>query len=324
MNKKKQDNLLIIGSEGFLGTVLVKNLIKKKYFKSIVGVDNCLFGSFNNKFKNFKLVKKNYDNLNKDFLNKFNLIVDLANISNDPSSELNPKFTITNNYVNKKTFYQKLSNVKKYIYASTCSVYGKNKNLVNENSKLSPISAYSKSSFNYEKYLKKNKIPYTILRFGTLFGWSDRMRYDIAINKLIRDACFEKSIEVLGGDQYRYFCFNETASEVIESCLIDNKKKFKNKTLNIGNFNIKIIDLAKKIYSYFDNTVKFKHEKFNIDNRSYKVSTKTMKKINKSYLKTEYINSAILSTVNKIKADKKPYDKKKITLNVYTDFLNKK
>ena len=84
MNKKKQDNLLIIGSEGFLGTVLVKNLIKKKYFKSIVGVDNCLFGSFNNKFKNFKLVKKNYDNLNKDFLNKFNLIVDLAHISNDP------------------------------------------------------------------------------------------------------------------------------------------------------------------------------------------------------------------------------------------------
>ena len=157
MSKKKQDNLLIIGSEGFLGTVLVKNLIKKKYFKSIVGVDNCLFGSFNNKFKNFKLVKKNYDNLNKDFLDKFNLIVDLANISNDPSSELNPKFTITNNYENKKTFYQKLSNVKKYIYASTCSVYGKNKNLVNENSKLSPISAYSKSSLNYEKHLKKIK-----------------------------------------------------------------------------------------------------------------------------------------------------------------------
>ena len=321
---KKYDNLLIIGSEGFLGTVLVKNLIKKKYFKNIVGVDNCLFGSFNNRYKNFKLLKKNYNNLDKNFLKKFDLIVDLANISNDPSSELNPKFTLINNYLNKKKFFKKLTNVKKYIYASTCSVYGKNKNLVNENSKLSPISVYSKSSLNYEKFIKKNKIPFTILRFGTLFGCSDRMRYDIAINKLIRDAYFGKSIEVLGGEQFRYFCFNETAVEVIENSLLDKKKKFKNKVYNIGNFNIKIIDLAKKIYSYFGDKVKFKHEKFNIDNRSYKVSTKSMNLINKKYLSKNYINNAFSKTVKKIKGDKFPYDKNKVTLNVYAGLLKKR
>ena len=94
MNKKKYDNLLIIGSEGFLGTVLIKNLKKKNYFKNIVGVDNCLFGSFNHKYKNFTLVRKNYNKLSKDFLQKFNLIIDLANVSNDPSSELDPKFKL--------------------------------------------------------------------------------------------------------------------------------------------------------------------------------------------------------------------------------------
>ena len=321
---KNNDNLLIIGSEGFLGTVLVKNLIKRKYFKSIVGVDNCLFGSFNSNYKNFKLVKKNYKDLDKNFLKRFNLIVDLSNVSNDPSSELNPKFTLDNNYLNKMKFYKKLSNIKKYVYASTCSVYGKNKNLVNENSKLSPISVYSKSSLNYEKFIKRNKIPFTILRFGTLFGWSNRMRYDIAINKLIRDACFGKSIEVLGGEQFRYFCYNETAAEVIENSLFDKKNKFGNKIFNIGNFNIKIIDLAKKIYSYFGNKVKFKHEKFNTDNRSYKVSTKTMNLINKKYLTKKYINDAFLSTIKKIKSDKFPYAKNKVTLNVYAEFLNKK
>lgn len=321
---KKDNNLLIIGSEGFLGTILVKNLIKKKYFKNIVGVDNCVFGNFNNKYKKFKLLKKNYKDLDKNFLKKFNFIIDLANISNDPSSELNPKFTLINNYLNKKKFFKKLSSIKKYVYASTCSVYGKNKNLVNENSKLSPISVYSKSSLNYEKFIKKNKIPFTILRFGTLFGWSERMRYDIAINKLIRDAYFGKSIEVLGGEQFRYFCFNETAAEVIENSLIDKKNKFKNKTLNIGNFNIKILDLAKKIYSYFDDKVKFKHEKFNTDNRSYKVSTRTMNLINKKYLSKKYINYAISLTVKKIKRDKFPYDKNKVTLNAYVDLLKKK
>ena len=61
-----------------------------------------LFGSNNNKYRNFKLVRKDYNKLDKNFLKKFNLIVDLANVSNDPSSELDPKFTITNNYINKK------------------------------------------------------------------------------------------------------------------------------------------------------------------------------------------------------------------------------
>ena len=196
--------------------------------------------------------------------------------------------------------------------------------MVNENSKLSPISAYSKSSLNYEKFIKKNKTPYTIFRFGTLFGWSERMRYDIAINKLIRDAYFGKSIEVLGGEQFRYFCFNETAAEVIENSLIYKKKEFRNKVLNIGNFNIKIIDLARKIYSYFDDKVKFKHEKFNTDNRSYKVSTKTMNLINKKYLSKKYINYALSKTVKKIKGDKLPYDKNKVTLNAYADLLKKR
>ena len=50
-----------------------------------------------------------------------------------------------------------------------------------------------------------------------------RMRYDIAINKLIRDACFNKSIEVLGGDQYRYFCFNKTAADVLINSIYDVK-----------------------------------------------------------------------------------------------------
>lgn len=323
MNEKKDKNLLIIGSEGFLGTVLVKKLIQSKNFENITGVDTCIFGKFNNKYKNFKLIKKNYKDLSKTFLKNFRYIIDLANVSNDPASELNPKFTIKNNFTEKKKFYKKLQNVKKYIYASSCSVYGKNKDMVNENSKLSPISIYSKSCLNFEKYLIKNKAPFTILRFGTLFGWSERMRYDIAINKLIKDAHFKKSIEVLGGEQFRYFCFNETAVDIIEMIVTHKKNKFNKKIFNIGNFNIKIIDLAKKIYTFFDNKVSFIHEKSNIDNRSYKVSTKTMKIIDKRYLKNKYINNAILNTVKKIKKDKNPNDINKITLNAYLRLLKK-
>lgn len=319
MNNK----ILILGSEGFLGTIVVQKLIKSKKFKNITGVDICLFGKYNNKFKSFKLLRTDYSKLNKNFLSKFDYIIDLANVSNDPSSEIDPNFTKNNNYNNKIKFYRKLKKVKNYIYASSCSVYGMNKNLVNENSKLSPISVYSKSCLKFENFLKKNYLPFTILRFGTLFGWSKRMRYDIAINKIIRDACYNKSIEVLGGSQYRYFCFNETAADIIIDA-ISGSTIYNNRILNIGNFNIKIINLAKKIYSYFGKNVNFRHERFNVDHRSYKVSTLTISKINKKYLSKYYIDKAIKKTIKKIKKDKKPFDRNKITLNAYSDLINKK
>ena len=70
---------------------------------------------------------------------------------------------------------------------SSCSVYGFNKHIITERTKPRPISLYSKLCLKYEKFLKnKSKINYTILRLGTLYGWSKRMRYDIAINKKIR------------------------------------------------------------------------------------------------------------------------------------------
>ena len=84
--------ILILGSEGFLGSVLVPYLIKNKNIK-ITGVDKCYFGRNNSNSKKFKLHKKDYNKLTKIFFTNFDIIVDLVNISNDPASELNKKFT---------------------------------------------------------------------------------------------------------------------------------------------------------------------------------------------------------------------------------------
>ena len=214
--------LLILGSEGYLGTVLVPFLSKNNY--EIVGVDQCFFGKKNKNSKKIKIIKKNYINLKKDFLEKFDYVIDLVNISNDPASELNIKFTYKVNYLNKLNLYKKLSKskiLKRYVYMSSCSVYGNNKNLITEKSLPKPISLYSKLCLKYEKYLKlKKKIPFSILRLGTLYGWSKRMRYDVAINKIIRDMIFLKKVEVLGGNQLRFFCYNKFACKIIDSIII--------------------------------------------------------------------------------------------------------
>jgi len=319
--------ILILGSEGFLGSVLVPHLINDG--KIVVGVDKCFFGKNNIPNKNFTLYKKDYNHLPKKFFEDFEFIVDLVNISNDPASELNKMFTNTTNYLNKLKLYKKIENNKKilrYIYMSSCSVYGNNKNLISERSKPKPISLYSKLCLKYEEYLKKrNKIPFTIMRLGTLYGWSERMRYDIAINKIIRDMIFSKKIEILGGTQLRFFCHNQFACDVINQIITENKKQTINKIFNIGNFNTNIIQLTKKILKLTKiKNVNIHHEINTIDKRSYEVSIKSAKKFQNKINLNRLTNESILKTFHLIKKDQDPFSKRKVTLNVYKDFLDKK
>tara|TARA_B100000780_G_C21119683_1_gene453421 strand:- start:801 stop:1766 length:966 start_codon:yes stop_codon:yes gene_type:complete len=318
--------ILVLGSEGFLGTVLVPHLIKCG--NNIVGVDKCFFGKNNIFNKNYKLLKKDYSQLPKKFFENFDVIVDLVNISNDPASELNKKFTNTTNYLNKLKLYSKIQGNKKlsrYIYMSSCSVYGNNKDLISEKSIPKPISLYSKLCLKYENYLKeKARVPFTIMRLGTLYGWSQRMRYDIAINKIIRDMIFLKKIEILGGTQLRFFCHNQFACDIIDKIISENKKQTLNKIFNIGNFNTNIIQLTKKILKLTKiKNVNIHHEINTIDKRSYEVSVKSAKKLQKKINLNQLTNESILETFNKIKLDKSPFARNKVTLNIYKDFLKK-
>jgi nucleoside-diphosphate-sugar epimerase len=321
----KKKNLLILGSEGFLGSVLVPYLVKKGFI--ITGVDKCYFGKNNIKVKNFKLIKKDYSKLEKKFFLNFDLIIDLINISNDPASELDKKFTFKTNYSDKISVIANIKLSKKlenYIYMSSCSVYGNNSNLITEKSNPKPISLYSKLCLKYENYLRKNLKNYSILRLGTLFGWSRRMRYDIAINKILRDAIFTKRIDVHGGEQLRFFCYNMFACEVIYKILLAKSNSIKNKIFNIGVFNTNIIDLSKRIIKLTNlKNTKLFHEKFNVDKRSYKVSLNTSKIFKKKKFNFEtYFNRSIVETFKEIKKDKQPFEKKKITLEIYKEFLN--
>jgi len=320
-------NILVLGSEGFLGSTLVPNLLRSG--NTVVGVDKCFFGRNNPEINGFKFYKNDYNTLSKNFFSNFDFIIDLVNISNDPASELNKKFTNITNYSNKIKLFNKIKNnskLSRYIYMSSCSVYGNNKDLITENSQPKPISLYSKLCLKYENYLKsKKKLPFTIMRLGTLYGWSNRMRYDIAINKIIRDMIFLKKIEILGGTQVRFFCHNEFACRVINKIISENNSKTLNKVFNIGNFNTNIIKLSAKILKL----TKFKgvsvfHETNTIDKRSYKVSTSSAKKFEKNKDNFDKItNRSIIETFIKIKRDKEPFAKKKITLSIYKDFLTK-
>ena len=136
---------------------------------------------------------------------------------------------------------------------------------------------------------------------------------------------FNKKVEILGGEQLRFFCYNKFACNVIGNIINNSNKNTLNKTFNIGNFNTNIIDLTKKILKLtkFRNASIY-HEKHNIDKRSYKVSTESAKKfITKKNILSNLTEKSILDTFKKIGRDKKPFLKRKITLTIYKEFLQK-
>tara|TARA_A100001011_G_C14230069_1_gene808366 strand:+ start:490 stop:1452 length:963 start_codon:yes stop_codon:yes gene_type:complete len=313
--KKK---ILILGSEGYLGCILVPLLIKKYKVENLVGVDSCYFGK-NNNHKNFKIFRKSVSRISLKDLRDVEMIIDLANISNDPASELDPNFTKTNNYLNKVRLIKMLKKINyfsKYIYISSCSVYGFNDKYVNEKSKTNPISLYAKYCLKTENFLRTNlKNKYSIIRLGTLYGWSKRMRYDIAINKIIRDAIFLKKVEVNGGLQFRFFCNNKLAAESIIK-LID--EKLENHIFNVGNINLNLNTLVKYIAKYIKvKNLQIISDKFNVDSRSYKVSKDKLEKHFGSILKGYDFKKTVIETYKNIKKDKFPFAENKITLNIY-------
>ena len=182
--------ILISGGAGYLGTELTKFLLKKY---NIIVYDKFYFlwlrkNKNKLKFKNrLKFVKKGIDEVTiKDFSN-VDIVCDLNGIPNDPSSEINPKKTWDVNFFGRYKFAKKAkqSGVKRFIFNSTCSVYGYNKKKVFEKSKKNPISTYAKANYKAEKFIynmRSKKFKVNILRNSTLFGFSNTLRLDLVIN----------------------------------------------------------------------------------------------------------------------------------------------
>lgn len=317
---KKQSlkpKVLILGGEGYLGSKLIPKIFKNF---EITSCDTCFFGKKNNT----PVLKNRYQDLKKKDLNQYEYIIDLANISNDPASELDKRITLKNNYQDKVKFLNKLNHETKFIYISSCAVYGNyGKKIATIKSTTYPLSTYSKCCLLFENFIKKQKKNnYVIIRLGTLYGPSERMRYDIAINVILRNIIFKNQVNINGGEQYRLFCYINVAIKTINKILL-NFHKYKHKTYNIGNKNIKInslVNYLKKINIIKNNTKIFKNK--TKDNRSYKVKFSNLTLSNNK----NYFRNSILDTFRFIKKDKKPFDKKKVTLNVYKKILrnNKK
>lgn len=308
--KKKLPKVLIVGGAGYIGSVLCKKLLKKNYTVKIVDkvlYDKNVISNFI-KNKNFSFDKVDICDLNTQInvIRDIDVVVFLAEIVGDPACNARPEDALKTNYLSISSMAQLCSHlgISKFIYTSSCSVYGldKQNKLLTEKSDLNPISHYARMKIMSEKALLSNKndiFKPTIFRLGTVFGPSLRNRFDLVVNTMAKNAYYDKKINLHGGEQWRPNIHVEDVAEGIITSIKSSQKKVGNKIFNLSsdksNFKIKDIAFAaKKI---------FKKSKINIvksmvDPRNYRVSSKKFfyssgfkakKTINKAYKDFEKI-----------------------------------
>lgn len=249
--------VLVTGGAGYIGSTLVRMLLNGGY--DVVCLDRLFFGADSIKEllgdPKFKLVKDDIRWFDPKILSGVDVVVDLAALSNDPAGELDPAKTYDINYLGRIRVARlsKEYGVKHYIFASTCSVYGFQKNIVNENSQLNPLTTYAKSAVLAERDLlplASKDFTVTILRFATAYGFSYRMRFDLVVNAMTL-SLYKKGVIMVGGNgqQKRPLIHVRDISRAIIRVIEAEREKVNGQIFNVGSNeqNYKIIDLAKEI-----------------------------------------------------------------------------
>ena len=322
-NSKK---ILIFGGAGYIGSVLVKHLIKMKY--EVIIFDKFIYTSkksFQNYFKNdnLKIIKGDTQDITKVFnaIRKSDIVIHLAEMVGDTLCEIKPKKTYAINYLASITISNICKNlgINKFIYVSSCSVYGSNDNLTNENSNINPLSIYAKLKALSEKAIIRNFDKHcqpVILRLGTVYGSSFRPRYDLVINLFSGLLANKKQITIAGGNQWRPFIHVDDVARAIIKVMNLDFKKINNKIFNIVGENIQIKDIGKLI-KRIDPKANIKFSKNITDNRNYKSSNK--RALNVLKFKTKF---KIQDGVNQVVKYTKKNKIKNIFSKKYINILN--
>ena len=287
----KQSNILVTGGAGYIGSMLIPHLIKKHH--KVTVVDSLLFKGFypmeNYTRINYKFIKA--DIRDECFIEsiireeEFSTIIHLAAFVGEPLCNSFPElareinFNATKSLVDLSEEY----NMGKFIFASTCSNYGiSTEELASEESVLKSLSLYSETKIQSENYIlgKANgKFHPTILRFATVFGISTRMRFDLLINELIRDAFVKKEIILYNPRAWRPFVHISDVVRAIEMTVSAQPELTEKQIFNVGGegSNIRKGGVANIIKEFLPNTNIGLFEGKDIDPRNYGVSFKKIK-----------------------------------------------
>tara|TARA_A100001011_G_scaffold400428_1_gene514899 strand:+ start:1291 stop:2304 length:1014 start_codon:yes stop_codon:yes gene_type:complete len=286
-------NILITGGSGYVGSRLIYKLLDETDY-NIINYDISLFGDKhlpkNERFFYFKEDITDSKKFEEVIIkNKVDTVLHLACISNDPTYELNPELSKRINYdcFENLVKISKQCKVKKFIYASTCSVYGiSDSPNVTETNELKPITDYNKYKALCEPILLKyldDSFNGIIIRPATVCGFSEKMRFDLTVNILTNYAYNKGYIRVFGGKQSRPNCHIDDMCEIYKKLINENISRFNGEIFNAGTENLKIIEVAEKVKDVLSKKIDKKNIDIRVeesaDIRSYMINSDKIKNI---------------------------------------------
>ena len=305
MNKK----IYITGGGGYVGSNLIPSLLKKGF--KVTVLDLFIYGEdVLDKHTNLECIKGDIrdQELLKKSIQGHDVVIHLACISNDPSFELNP---LLGRSINLDAFeplvkISKFAGVKRFIYASSSSVYGvKNELDVNETMTLEPMTDYSKFKAECEMILSSynsTNFVTTTIRPATVCGYARRQRLDVVVNIFTNIAFHKREISVFGGKQLRPNIHINDMTKAYIKVLEAPDDLISNEIFNVGDKNFTVLELAEITKSVVGNDVKLVLSHSD-DNRSYHISSKKI--LNLLNFKTENtIKDAVIDLQLAIKENK--------------------
>lgn len=302
-------HVLVTGSDGYIGMVLIE-LLKKLHYR-VVPIDNLYYK------KNFlgphpqriKHVQKDIRRLELSDFKGVDAVIHLAALSNDPLGAIRPDLTNSINHVAtiRLAKLAKQAGVKRFIYSSSCSIYGIASGTVSETSPIRPLTAYAKSKIDSENDLKKladTSFCVCLLRNSTVYGFSPKFRTDLVVNNMVASAVTTGEIRIMSdGTPWRPLIDVRDLSRVFCKFLTVNANKVNGIIFNVGfnENNVQVKTIVKEIKRQLPNcNVVFTGE-HGKDTRSYKVNFHRLHTLFPSFKQKWPMSKSIADMIIKLK-----------------------
>ncbi len=202
---RPDQTILVAGGAGYIGSVLVPKLLDRGYRVRVL--DRLFFGddSLADVRDRIDLLVADVRDVPAEALEGVDGVINLSGLSNDPTAEFNPEANWQMNAIATETLAQTCleRGIERYVFASSCSLYdGLPPGMHAEDADIQPRAAYATSKrYGEEKLiaLGAEGLCPVILRNGTVYGWSPRMRFDLVVNTFVKDALLSGSLKLHGG-----------------------------------------------------------------------------------------------------------------------------
>ncbi len=251
--------VLIIGGAGYVGCVLVEELLKRGYAVKVF--DRLYYGDhgLRDVRDRVELVVGDMRSIGPQVLESVGAVVNLGGLSNDPTAEFNPRANYEMNA--EATEYiarlSKQAGVSRHVFASSCSIYDRGVEdaeadlILDESSPVNPRAAYSSSKFDGETRLlalaDESFCP-VALRKGTIYGYSPRMRFDLVVNTFLKDALTRGRLSIhFGGEMWRPLVNVRDVARAYIACLEADDDKVRGQIFNVLYRNMRISELALRV-----------------------------------------------------------------------------